>query len=166
VSREQPPSRATYLVKRLESAVRRSLDAEVQAQGLTTPQYAALSVLRGHPGLSSAQLARRSFVTPQSMHVMVGAFLRDGLIERRADPDNQRVLRNYLTEAGDAVLSRADEGAARIEEQMLAGLDERDADRLRELMTVCIQNLTSGATRPRGNGRAVHGRSAERDGRA
>ena len=145
MSLEQAPSRATYLVKRLESAVRRSLDVEVQAQGLTTPQYAALSVLRGHPGLSSAQLARRSFVTPQSMHVMVAAFVRDGLVERRGDPDNQRILRNYLTEAGDLVLTRADEAAARIEQQMLAGLDDRETVRLRELMSVCIQNLTSGS---------------------
>jgi DNA-binding MarR family transcriptional regulator len=143
VSPELPPPRVTYLAKRLESAVRRSLDLEVQAQGLTTPQYAALSVLRGQPGLSSAQLARRSFVTPQSMHVMVGAFVRDGLVERRSDPENQRVLRNFLTKAGDQVLVRADEAAARIEGQMLAGLGDRDTARLRDLMTACIQNLTS-----------------------
>jgi DNA-binding MarR family transcriptional regulator len=137
--------RVTYLAKRLESAVRRSLDLQVQAQGLTTPKYAALSVLRAQPGLSAAQLARRSFVTPQSMHVMVGAFVRDGLVDRRPDPENQRVLRNYLTEAGDLVLTRTDEAAARIEQQMLAGLGDRDTAQLRELMTACIQNLTSGS---------------------
>ena len=89
--------RATYLVKRLESAVRRNLDLELGSHGMTTPQYAALSILRAQPGLSSAQLARRAFVTPQSMQVMVTAFIRDGLVERRTDPSNQRILRNHLT---------------------------------------------------------------------
>jgi DNA-binding MarR family transcriptional regulator len=140
--------RATYLVKRLESAVRRNLDLELGSHGMTTPQYAALSILRAQPGLSSAQLARRAFVTPQSMQVMVTAFVRDALVERRADPDNQRILRNHLTRDGELLLRRADEAAAAIEQQMLGGLDREQTALLRELMTVCIENLTAGAPRP------------------
>ena len=135
--------RATYLVKRLESAVRRNLDLELGAHGMTTPQYAALSILRAQPGLSSAQLARRAFVTPQSMQVMVTAFIRDGLVERRTDPSNQRVLRIHLTRDGELLLLRADEAAASIEEQMLGDMDGEQTALLRELMTVCIENLTA-----------------------
>jgi DNA-binding MarR family transcriptional regulator len=135
--------RATYLVKRLESAVRRNLDLELGSHGMTTPQYAALSILRAQPGLSSAQLARRAFVTPQSMQVMVTAFVRDHLVERRADPNNQRILRNHLTRDGELLLLRADEAAAGIEQQMLGGLDAEQTAMLRELMTVCIENLTA-----------------------
>lgn len=137
------PARLTYLIKRLESAVRRDLDAAMQAQGLTTPQYAALSVLHHHPGLSSAQLARRSFVTAQSMQVMIAAFVRSGYIERHPDPDNQRVLRNYLADAGHDALARCDEAADRIEERMLAGLSRSQVSRLRDTMTGCIRNLAS-----------------------
>jgi DNA-binding MarR family transcriptional regulator len=140
-----PAPRATYLVKRLESAVRRNLDLELGSHGMTTPQYAALSILRAQSGLSSAQLARRAFVTPQSMQVMVTAFVRDGLVERRADPNNQRVLRNHLTRDGELLLLRADEAAAGIEQQMLGGLDAEQTAMLRELMTVCIENLTASA---------------------
>jgi DNA-binding MarR family transcriptional regulator len=136
------PARVTYLAKRLESAVRRDLDAAMQAQGLTTPQYAALSILRRHPGLSSAQLARRSFVTAQSMQVMVAAFVRSGYLQRHPDPDKQRVLRNYLTDAGLDVLARCEGAADRIEERMLAGLSRSQIARLREMMTGCVQNLT------------------------
>ena len=138
------PARVTYLVKRLESAVRRDLDAAMQVQGLTTPQYAALSILQRNPGLSSAQLARRSFVTAQSMQVMVAAFVRSGYVERHPDPDKQRVLRNYLTEAGLDVLARCEEAADHIEERMLAGLSRSQISRLRETMTTCVQNLTDG----------------------
>jgi hypothetical protein len=46
-------------------------------------------------------MTRPTFVTPQSMQLMVTAFLRDGLVERRTDPDDQRVLRNHLTRDGE-----------------------------------------------------------------
>ena len=140
--------RLTYLAKRLESAVRQNLDLHVQTQGLTTPQYATLSTMQRQPGLSSAQLARRAFVTPQSMQVMIAAFVRDGLVERRADAENQRILRNYLTEVGEALLSRSEEAGARVEEQMLAGLTEEQVSQLRDLMTVCIRNLSSARPNP------------------
>lgn len=134
-------ARVTYLVKRLESAVRRDLDAIMQQQGLTTPQYAALSILRGNPGLSSAQLARRAFVTAQSMQVMVTAFVRNELVERLPAKDNQRILRNYLTSTGKDVLARCEQAADQIEERMLEGLTEQQCRALRSAMAHCITNL-------------------------
>ena len=135
-------ARATYLVKRLESAVRRELDNRMQALGLTTPQYAALSILRRTPGLSSAQLARRSFVTAQSMQVMVATFLRNGHVDRRPDPNSQRILRNYLTKPGDDLLRRCEQEADAMEEHMLAGLPAAQITLMREAMARCIENLS------------------------
>ncbi|MET0872331.1 MAG: MarR family transcriptional regulator [Paeniglutamicibacter terrestris] len=136
---EQP--RITYLVKRLESAVRRDLDAIMQQQGLTTPQYAALSILLANPGLSSAQLARRAFVTAQSMQVMVASFVRNELVERRPAEDNQRILRNFLTATGQDLLARCEQAAGHIEERMLDGLTEKQKIALRETMAHCVSNL-------------------------
>ncbi|MFI7583456.1 MarR family winged helix-turn-helix transcriptional regulator [Kocuria sp. M1N1S27] len=139
---DQP--RVTYLVKRLESAVRRDMDAVLQEQGLTTPQYAALSILRRSPGLSSAQLARRAFVTAQSMQVMVAAFVRHGFVQRQSDADNQRILRNYLTETGEAVLARSQEAADQLEQRMVEGLSEEQVRCLRDAMDACVRNLSAG----------------------
>lgn len=65
--REDPavPDRALtlYLVKRLELAIRARMDEVLRPHGLTTLQFTALTALRDRDGLSSAQLARRSFVT-------------------------------------------------------------------------------------------------------
>ncbi|MFC8181761.1 MarR family winged helix-turn-helix transcriptional regulator [Rhodococcus sp. NPDC057297] len=140
------PSRVTYLVKQLESAVRQDLDARLQTQGLTTPQYAALSILLRSPGLSSAQLARRSFVAAQSMQVMVAAFVRNGYIERRPDPEKKRVLRNYLTTEGTEVLRRCEQEADAMEDRLLAGLSAPQISAMRDAMAVCVRNL-AGSTR-------------------
>jgi len=65
--------RVSYLVKELERALRTRIDEVLQPLALTAVQYTALSVLSLHAGMSSAQLARRSFVSPQAANEMVGA---------------------------------------------------------------------------------------------
>src|SRR5690625_2223368 len=57
------PIRLTYLIGRLDHAVRRELDKRLAAHDLTVAQFTTLSVLTFRPGLSNAQLARRVYVT-------------------------------------------------------------------------------------------------------
>ena len=75
-----------YLVKQLELAIRSFMDDALRPYGLTTFQYTALTVLQHRGRLSSAQLARRSFVRPQTMHEIVRSLEERGLIERAHAP--------------------------------------------------------------------------------
>ena len=53
--------RVSYVVARLERALRQAINERVREHGLTTLQYTTLSVLgRRRGGLSNAQLARRA----------------------------------------------------------------------------------------------------------
>ena len=105
---EVPAPRVTYTAKRLESAVRRRLDVLCRANGVSTAQYTALSVLRSRPGMSSAQLANRSFITPQSANQTIAKLEGLGCIERTTDESNHRVLRTSLTDRGRAYLEACD----------------------------------------------------------
>jgi hypothetical protein len=49
-----------YELKRAPHSLRNRTDEAHKTLGITTPQYAAMSVLAEQPGLSNAQLARRS----------------------------------------------------------------------------------------------------------
>ncbi|GHE77344.1 MarR family transcriptional regulator [Amycolatopsis deserti] len=113
-----------YLVKRLELVIRSLMDDALRPFGLTTLQYTALTALRHRNGLSSAQLARRSFVRPQTMHTMVLTLEKYGLIERAEDPANRRVLLATLTERGRQVLDECTPLVRRLEDRMLSGMDE------------------------------------------
>src|SRR5664279_1711304 len=84
--------------------LRTRLDEAVSAHAVTTTEYVALSVLRDRDGLSSAQLARWAFVTPQAMNLVVAALERRGLVHRRPDPHHRRVLRASVTAKGRKVL--------------------------------------------------------------
>jgi DNA-binding MarR family transcriptional regulator len=119
------------MVKRLEMAIRALMDDRLRSRGLTTLQYTALSVLERRSGLSSAQLARRSFVRPQTMHQMILSLEERELIERRRDPGNRRVLLISLSSIGRSLLRECEPLVREIEVWMLEGMpdDQRMAFR-------------------------------------
>ena len=84
--------RIGYVIGRLDRALRREIGALVAPFGLTVPKYTALSILRDRPGLSNAQLARRTYVTPQSMNEVLIALEADGLIVRSPAANHGRVV--------------------------------------------------------------------------
>ncbi|MDA8290688.1 MAG: MarR family transcriptional regulator [Actinomycetota bacterium] len=147
---DAPATRFSYVVKRLEAAVRAELDSVCRERDLTTTQYVALSVLRGHPGMSSAQLAARSFVSPQSANQLVGALERSGLIVRTASASNRRILEIALTERGAAALASCDAAVDEVEDRMLGGLSAESVEEGRATMLRCIANLRSSSRRAPG----------------
>jgi DNA-binding MarR family transcriptional regulator len=133
--------RATYLVGRLDRLLRRRLGDALAPHGLTLAEYTALSVLRSRPGLSNAQLARRTLITPQSMNEVLAHLVGLGLVSRRPDPDHARVLRTQLTAAGKRTLAAANRTVAAIEREMLSGLTEAQATKFAAALASCIEQL-------------------------
>ena len=112
-ARPKVTPRISYVVGRLDRALRREIGRLVAPHGLTVPQYTALSIVRDRAGLSNAQLARRSYVTPQSMNEVIAALERDGLVARSPAANHGRVLEMTLTEAGEEVLARCEQAVTR-----------------------------------------------------
>jgi DNA-binding MarR family transcriptional regulator len=129
--------RLSYLMGRLDRVLRRRLSAAVEPSGLTLPAYVALSVLRAQDGLSNAQLARRSLVTPQSMSEALTQLVDRGYVQRRADPDHGRIIRTELTVAGSRALERCDRAVDEVEREMLGDLDANEVARLRDALVHC-----------------------------
>jgi DNA-binding MarR family transcriptional regulator len=131
-----------YMVKRLELAVRSSLDEIVRPAGITALQYTALTVLERHDGLSAAQLARDSFVTAQSMADMVRTLESRGLIKRERNPANRRELLIHLTDTGCDLLADLAEPVRRLEEHMTDDLTARQREQFRQALSHAWRALT------------------------
>ena len=138
---ESAPPLMLYLVKQVELASRARLDEIVRPAGLTALQYTALTVLERHPDMSSAQLARNSFVTAQSMADMITALEGRGLIERHRDRADRRRLVVALTAGGRQLLDRYRDEVAALEAQMLVGLTKTEVSGLRRSLHACRANL-------------------------
>jgi DNA-binding MarR family transcriptional regulator len=130
-----------YLVKQVELAVRARLDDVFRPIGLTALQYTALTVLERHDDMSSAQLARHSFVTAQSMADMIAALEGRGLIQRNRDDADRRRLVVALTGEGRALLDRYRDTVRALEEGMLAGLSDAEVAGFRAALDTCHANL-------------------------
>ena len=126
-----------YLIKQVELAVRSSLDEVTSTRGLTSLQYTALTVLERHPGLTSAALARNSFVRAQSMAQMITALEAAGLIARKRDPLSRRQYLLSLTPRGTQVLDDLRDEVAAVETRMVSGLADHETATLRHALRSC-----------------------------
>lgn len=130
-----------YLIKQVELAVRAHLDDITAEARLTALQYTALTVLERHPGITSSQLARNSFVRPQTMAQMIGSLEDLGLIVRERDPQSQRQMLTSLTTQGREVLARLRRPVSELESTMIGDLDEAQIASLRHALHVCREAL-------------------------
>ncbi|WP_179533963.1 MarR family transcriptional regulator [Actinopolyspora biskrensis] len=141
-----------YLVKRLEMVVRALMDDALRPHGLTTLQYTALTVLERRGELSSAQLARRSFVTPQTMHEMVRWLERRELVHRRRDETNRRVLLIGLTRRGNELVTACAPLIDALEQRVLDSMNPGERMVFRECLERGHAALTPLVDRGSGSG--------------
>jgi DNA-binding MarR family transcriptional regulator len=136
--------RISYVVARLERAIRRAINERVGAHGLTVLQYTTLSILGYRGELSNAQLARRAYMSPQAMSEVIEALEGKGLIERAPRPGHRRVLPAVLTAKGRKVLRACDAAVDELESEMLRGLGRRDRASLRAGLVSAVRALGAG----------------------
>jgi DNA-binding MarR family transcriptional regulator len=114
------------------------MDSGLSEAGLTAAQYAALANLEESAGLSNAELARRSFVTPQTMVRIVAALEDRGLVTRTRRPGNARILETELTDAGREALAAGHRIVYDIEQHMSRPLTREQQATLAEILTLML----------------------------
>ncbi|MEN7538194.1 MarR family winged helix-turn-helix transcriptional regulator [Aurantiacibacter flavus] len=112
---DDPLATIGFALKMAQQALRTHMDTALQRIGLTTPQYAVLTYLKVEPGASNAALARRAFVTPQTMQGIVVGLERAGFIKRTPHPEHRRVQTTELTAQGVKALEEASAIVAGVE---------------------------------------------------
>jgi DNA-binding MarR family transcriptional regulator len=100
-----------------------------------------LSALYSEPHLSNADLARVSFVTPQSMVPLLVSLEARGLIVRRPHPSGGRARPAELTARGADQLKLGWSAVKKVEDRMLDGMAAQDQLRLRALLEHCLASL-------------------------
>lgn len=142
--------RTIYLIRQVESLIRARLDSALRDRNLTGGQYTVLSLLDRPDPLSSAQVARRSFVTPQTANETIASLERKGLISRREDAKTRRILRLSLTDAGREALAACASEIDAIEETLFRGLAVSRQKALREALEHIVATAKEDAARETG----------------
>lgn len=141
MARRADGPRFSYVIGRLHRVLRSTLDEGIAEHGITLAQYTALSILAEQPGLSNAQLARRSFMSAQSANQVLLALSKQGLVRRKLDPGHARISPTVLTARGRSVLNACERVVDAAEQVMLRGLEAGQKKRLLADLRACLRTL-------------------------
>lgn len=123
--------RTIYLLWRSSLAVKQVVDHCGKSAGVTLAQYVLLSLLQSREGLSSAEVARRLGVAPQTTNEAVTALTRAGYVAKEPMANSRKTLRLVLTPAGADYLAQAEEIINAAEAYLFAGLSDQELADLR-----------------------------------
>ncbi len=137
-----PEEQIGYLLKRLMHLFRHLVDLRLRRDAdISFAHLVTLDQIRHEPGVAGAQLARRLFVTAQTMTGLLRRLEGEGCIERRPDPRNRRADRWFILPAGAERLARARAAGAPVMTQMLSLLQPEEVAVLRSHLERCVEGL-------------------------
>lgn len=131
--------------------VTRELDRRLRTEhGLSFDSYGVLITLVTNPdGLAIGELGERRNLSPSGISRAVDRVAREGLVERRPNPEDQRSLVVVLTPAGLERLRAAQvTHHALVRERLLGRLDDAQLERFAELWEAAVPGSVTSASWP------------------
>ena len=128
------------LTRRFFYAMRTLAEETLPPTGFSMPQFGLMMELKRRPGQSAADLARRAFVTPQTMGELLAALEQGGLI-RRSPAEGRKIAIN-LTKRGETALDVCNTALKSVEDRMFAPLGPKDREKLAALLSLCVDNIS------------------------
>ena len=108
---------------------------------ITVTQLRVLFILRDNSGAPAGFLADRLRVTPPTVTGLVDRLVRMGFVRREEDPEDRRLVRNFLTERGLQVVGEVErEGRA-----FLAKVFARLAPEQMSRLVTALEDLVAAA---------------------
>jgi DNA-binding MarR family transcriptional regulator len=147
--RPPPPGRGNrgekdylaYLLRQAQAATRLTMERALADLGVTPPQFAVLTMLRAYPGLSGADLARVTLLTPQTIGVIIRNLERDRAIRKTPHPVHGRILQWTLTRRGGTLLDKCRRHVNALERRLMAGLTAKTQATVRRWLSKIAADL-------------------------
>lgn len=120
----------------------------VHMDGYYREQSRLLLLIAENEGVIQRDLAEEMDVRPSSMTEMLGKMEQMGLLYRRQDEKDQRVMHIFLTEQGRAVAEKSQKANERLTDRLFQGLTEEEIQemlRLTEKLASHLDTMDSAA---------------------
>jgi MarR family transcriptional regulator for hemolysin len=132
-------------------------DQRARQFGISRAQWAVLIRIERTEGLKQSELAEMLDLQPISLTRLLDRLAENGLIERRADPNDRRANRLYLKPAAKPLLEKLAELGTGMMETVLAGIDERAVERMLKELDLVKDNLRTAIQRNSTQQQAANG---------
>jgi DNA-binding MarR family transcriptional regulator len=115
-----------YVLRQAAGAYRHRVERALADLRVTPPQFFVLTMLAGYPGISNADLARLTLLTPQTVSTIVANLERAGAIARQPHHYHGRIQQIDLSETGKSLLATCRERVQDVERHMADGLSQEE----------------------------------------
>lgn len=130
------------LFTRAQKLMRGITDEELSRHGVRVGQNLVLEVLWEDDGLTPGDLAARLGVATPTVVKSVSRMEAVGLLTRRRDERDGRLVRIFLTEHGRSVRGPIEAARRRLEERVAGPLSDEERIVLRRVLTRIIDDLS------------------------
>ena len=121
--------------------LREAADEAMSRHGVRVGQHIVLSVLWQQDGLTPGEIARRLQVATPTIVNTATRMEQAGLVTRRPDPEDARLVRLHLTPRGRAVRKSVRAARAALERHATATLTPAEREHLSTALTKIIAQL-------------------------
>ena len=137
------------LVHEVSRLLRRRIDQEAQAIGLSSAQWRVLATvaraeLHNEDPPNQATVADLMDMEPITLSRQIDRMQAAGLIERRPDPRDRRAYRLYLTDQSRPLVEKFRIIAGRCVGMALDGISEKEVAQVHDVLSRVRENLAGG----------------------
>ncbi len=119
---------------RMKSAFEREM-------GVSAGTWFSLVLLSKKDGISQGELSQKFEIDPSRVTRLAKRLEREGLILRKRDPEDHRIVRMFLTESGRGLVEDLSEHRVRFDRRIAAMLSPKELTELRRMLGVLTENM-------------------------
>lgn len=128
--------RLVFLLNVAQRRLQRWMAARTQASGVTATQSGLLFILGQRDGVLMGEAGAALDLGPPGISGLVDRMTAASLIKRRADPDDGRAWRLWLTPAGRAAMAQSKAGLVEVNARLTEGFTEAEIDVVARWLTI------------------------------
>jgi len=129
------------LFTRASKLVRGAADEAMSRHGVRVGQNLVLAALWDRDGLAPGEVAQQLGVRSPTVVKMATRMEAAGLVERRRDTEDARVVRLFLTRKGRSLQAAIEDELRDLEARALSSVNEGERRRLEHALAKIIRNL-------------------------
>jgi len=119
---------------RMKSAFEREM-------GVSAGTWFSLALLSKKGGISQGELSQKFEIDPSRVTRLAKRLEREGLILRKRDPEDHRIVRMFLTEKGRGLVEDLSEHRVKFDRQIGSMLSPEELTELRRMLGVLAENM-------------------------
>lgn len=133
-----------FLLASVSALASEEFHAQVRAEGLRVPEWRVLACLHDRDGQMVTHLAALSLIEQSRLTRIIAQMEARGLVARRADPEDGRRVRVFLTDGGRSLAARLIAQARAHEAAFLARVPGGCGPALKQTLAALYARMTAG----------------------